>query len=170
MKSAIFLSLLLLAGLFGCQSVQKEDKAYVEIQEAALKLYVDSCWNQHSVVIIGSLMTDDFTRDLNGITISKGPLELEAYIKNYIRAFPDLKITIEDILQNNRQLICNWSFEGTNTGEFAEYLPTGKKAKVDGVSFFQFTEDGKISREETYYNELYLLQQLGYTLQPPNLK
>ena len=170
MKSAILLSLLMLSGLFGCQSVQKEDKAYDEIQEAALKLYVDSCWNQHSVTSIGNLVTDDFTRELNGITVAKGPLELEAYIKNYIRAFPDLKITIEDILQNNRQLICNWSFIGTNTGKFAEYLPTGKKAKVAGVSFFQFTEDGKILREETYYNELYLLQQLGYTLQPPNLE
>jgi steroid delta-isomerase-like uncharacterized protein len=113
-------------------------------------------------------MTNDFIRNLNGITVANGPAELEAYIKNYIRAFPTLKIKIDTMIQKDRQVITTWTFQGTNTGEFAEYLPTGKMAKVSGVSLFRFNKEGKITREDTYYNELYLLQQLGYTLNPPN--
>jgi steroid delta-isomerase-like uncharacterized protein len=97
-------------------------------------------------------------------------MELEAYIINFIRAFPTLKIEIDTMIQKEQQIITTWTFQGTNTGEFAEYLPTGKKAKVSGVSLFLFDKEGKITREDTYYNELYLLQQLGYTLQPPSLE
>ena len=116
------------------------------------------------------MMTKDFIRNLNGITVANGQLELEAYIKNFIRAFPTMKIKIDTMIQKDWQVVTTWTFKGTNTGEFAEYLPTGKKAKVSGVSLFRFNEEGKIIREDTYYNELYLLQQLGYTLNPPNLE
>ncbi len=169
MKSAILLSLILLSGLFGCQSVVKVDTGINDRQEMAVNMYVDSCWNQHKTISVQELMTKDFARILNGITVANGPIELEAYIKNYIRAFPTLRIKIDTMIQKDRQLVTTWTFQGTNTGEFAEYLPTGKKAEVSGVSIFQFNSEGKITRENTYYNELYLLQQLGYTLNPPSL-
>ncbi len=168
MKSAIILSLLLLTGLFGCQSVVKADTVRNDRQKAMVNMYVDSCWNQHKTISVQELMTNDFTRNLNGITVANGPMELEASIKNFIRAFPTLKIKIDTMIQKDRQVLTTWTFHGTNTGEFAEYLPTGKKAKVSGVSLFLFNKEGKITREDTYYNELYLLQQLGYTLNPPN--
>lgn len=168
MKRAILLSLLLLTGLLGCDSVVKKVKVNNDLQKAMVNMYVDSCWNHHKTISTQELMTNDFTRNLNGITVANGPAELEAYIKNYIRAFPTLKIKIDTIIQKDRQVITTWTFQGTNTGEFAEYLPTGKMAKVSGVSLFRFNKEGKITREDTYYNELYLLQQLGYTLNPPN--
>ncbi len=170
MKSAILLSILLLTGLFGCQSVSKEGTDQRERQEAVVNTYVDSCWNKHNILSIHELMTKDFTRNLNGITVANGQKEFEAYIKNFIRAFPTMKIKIDTMIQKDRQVVTTWTFEGTNTGEFAEYLPTGKKAKVSGVSLFRFNEEGRIIREDTYYNELFLLQQLGYTLNPPNLE
>lgn len=170
MKSAILLSLLILSGLLGCQSVIREGTDQSDLQETLVNRYVDSCWNQHKLVSVQELMTNDFTRNLNGIAVANGPVELEAYIKNFIRAFPTLKIKIDTMIQKDKQVITTWTFEGTNTGEFAEYLPTGKKAKVSGISLFQFNEEGKIIKEDTYYNELYLLQQLGYTLNPPNLE
>lgn len=170
MKSTILLSLLLLTGLIGCQFVDKESTEQMNHQIVAVNMFVDSCWNQHEVLAIKELMTNDFTRNLNGITVANGPMELEANMKTFMRAFPDLKIKIDEMIQKDQRVTANWTFEGTNTGEFAEYLPTGKKAKVSGVTLFQFNIEGKIIREDTYYNELYLLQQLGYTLHPPNLE
>ncbi len=136
----------------------------------AVNTFVDSCWNQHKVLAIKELMTNDFTRNLNGISVAKGPMEMEANMMTFIRAFPDLKIKIDEMIQKDQSVATTWTFEGTNTGEFAECLPTGKKAMVSGVTLFLFNADGKIVREDTYYNELYLLQQLGYTLHPPNLE
>ena len=139
-------------------------------QVAMVKIYVDSCWNKHKTNSVKELITTEFTRNVNGISVANGSMELEAYIINFIRAFPTLKIEIDTMIQKEQQIITTWTFQGTNTGEFAEYLPTGKKAKVSGVSLFLFDKEGKITREDTYYNELYLLQQLGYTLQPPSLE
>lgn len=170
MKRTILLSLLLFTGLFGCQSVVEVDEETTDGQEVKVNIYVDSCWNRHKTLLVHDLMTDDYTRNLNGIRVANGKIELEANIKNYIRAFPTLKIKIDTMIQKDRHVVTTWSFEGTNTGEFGECMPTGKKVKVSGVSIFQFNDAGNILREDTYYNELYLLQQLGYTLTPPNLE
>ena len=70
----------------------------------------------------------------------------------------------------DRHLFAHWTFTGTNTGIFGEFPATGKKAKVSGMSLLSFDEEGKLYREEVYYNELDLLQQLGYTLVPPALE
>ncbi len=170
MKRAVFLSILILSALSGCQSIINETMVQRDHQEAVVNRYVDSCWNEHKMITLHEMMTADFSRNLNGINVANGPVELEAYINNYIEAFPTLKIKIDAMIQKERKVVATWSFEGINTGEFAENLPTGKKAKVTGVSIFRFNKEGKILSEDTYYNELYLLQQLGYTLQPPNLK
>jgi steroid delta-isomerase-like uncharacterized protein len=170
MKPVILLSVLLYFGLAGCQSVQKKEVNIQTKQIEVVRKYVDSCWNQGSTSLIRSLTSDDFHRDLNGLRVSNSPTELEAYIQNYIRAFPNLRIEIEEIFDNEHKVIAIWNFEGTNTGDFTEISATGKKIKVSGVSLIEFDAEGRMTREETYYNELYLLQQLGYTLNPPILQ
>ena len=60
-----------------------------------------------------------------------------------------------------------WHSTGTNTGRFGELPATGKKVKIEGLSHLYFNEDGKMYQEDVFYNELNLLQQLGYSLNPP---
>ncbi len=127
-------------------------------------------WNSRNLSALGEVLADGYVRSLNGIPVVKGTVELKAYILNYQRAFPDLKVTVDHWIQSGEQVVTVWTFDGTNTGEFGEYVPTGKKAIVSGVSLFILDDENRIKREDTYYNELYLLQQLGYSLIPPNLE
>jgi len=64
----------------------------------------------------------------------------------------------------------HWTILGTNTGVFGESPPTGKKIKINGITHIKFDNKGKIIYEDVFYNELLLLQQLGYTLLPPTLE
>ncbi len=132
--------------------------------------YMDSGWNSIDGSSLGELLAEGYERNLNGIQVVKGTVELEAYIQNYRRAFPDLKVTLDQWVESDEQVVAVWTFEGTNTGVFGEFVPTGKKARVHGVSLFTVNEQNKIISEDIYYNELYLLQQLGYDLIPPILE
>lgn len=140
------------------------------IPETKLKVYVDSCWNLKNLEVIKSLVTDDFIRNLNGIDVAHGPLELEAHINIYFKAFPNLTIQLDDIYSQDQNVIATWTFTGTNTAEFAEFAATGKKTEVNGVTILKFNKEGKMVREDTFYNELYLLQQMGYSLKPPDME
>lgn len=171
MKGAAYLTVVIFAVIIGCNRAKKEVGIVTEnIPETKLKVYVDSCWNLKNLDVIKSLVTDDFVRNLNGIDVANGPLEMEAHINIYFKGFPDLEIQLNDIYNQEGNVIATWTFTGTNTQEFAEFAATGKKTAVNGVTILKFNEEGKMVREDTFYNELYLLQQMGYTLKPPNLE
>ncbi len=170
MKRVTLQLMLFLMLPFACESPKKNSfSGRSPGQELVLK-YVDSGWNSSDIPALRELLSDKYVRNLNGIQVVKGSVELEAYIQNYRRAFPDLVITVNRWMESDEKVVAEWTFEGTNTGEFGEYVPTGKKARVSGVSIFLLNGENKIDREDTYYNELYLLQQLGFSLIPPKLE
>ena len=88
----------------------------------------------------------------------------------YFTAFPDLEVSLEETEIKGNKAFLQWQSTGTNTGIFGEMAATGKKVKINGLSHLYFDDTGKLYREDVYYNELDLLQQLGYTLTPPNLE
>ncbi|MBT8281369.1 MAG: ester cyclase [Muriicola sp.] len=170
MKCAAPLILLLVLTMAACQVTEKEKADSSSYLKDAVTVYVDSCWNKGEFSALNRIVGEEFVRNLNGLEVANGRIELEAYIQNYIKAFPNLRITITKLIEKEGKVALEWTFKGTNTGVFAEFIPTGKKATVSGVSMMTFNSQGKLIQENTYYNELYLLQQLGFTLNPPNLE
>ena len=131
---------------------------------------IDSCWNSQNLSAFKSISTENFTRNLNGLSVAKNQTEMEAHMKVFFDAFPDLEVSLEETEIKGNKVFLLWQSTGTNTGVFGEVAATGKKVKINGLSHLYFDKDGKIYREDVYYNELDLLQQLGYTLTPPNLE
>lgn len=132
--------------------------------------YVESVWNDQNMDTLKKISSEKYSRNLNGIEIAVNQSEMEAYLNIYFKGFPDVKVTVENQAVNGNRLFAKWTFTGTNTGVFGESAATGKKVNVSGYSELTFDQEGKIIHEDCYYNELELLQQLGYTLNPPVLK
>lgn len=154
-----------------CQQMQKQGGLAMEHQlQNQLGLYIDSCWNNQDIKEFGMIATADFTRNLNGIRVAKNTNEMEAHMKVFITAFPDLKILLEETEIKGRKIFLLWQSTGTNTGVYGEIGATGKKVKINGMSHLYFDEAGKLYREDVYFNELDLLQQLGYSFEPPNME
>ena len=78
-----------------------------------------------------------------------------------------MKLVINEIYNKNNRVFIKWTFTGTNTGVFGESPATGKKVKILGFSSVLLNTEGKIVKEDVFYNELDLLQQLGYTMKFP---
>ncbi|MGI9546293.1 MAG: ester cyclase [Flavobacteriaceae bacterium] len=149
---------------------QKLELAKEDQLTTHLSTLIDSCWNSQNIKAFGDLATTDFTRNLNGISVAKNINEMEAHIEVFLTAFPDLEISVEESEIKGDKIFFLWQATGTNTGIFGEMGATGKKVKINGLSHLYFSDSAKLYREDVYYNELDLLQQLGYTLTPPNLE
>lgn len=119
---------------------------------------------------IDSLVTEDYLRNMNGIPVVTNKRELKAKFNLYGTGFPDYDIKLKNSLVCDNQGYVDWIFSGTNTGQFAEVMATGKKVKINGFSHLYFNEEGRIYREDIFYNELEFLQQMGYSLEAPILK
>ncbi|MDH5715337.1 MAG: ester cyclase, partial [Candidatus Aminicenantes bacterium] len=97
---------------------------------------------------------------------------LEA-LKNYYagnhKAFPDLHATIDEMIVKGDKMVVLWTITGTNTGPLGELLPTGKKVRFSGVAIDRVV-NGKVVEEWVFWNVLDILQQLGFTLTPPQVE
>ena len=93
----------------------------------------------------------------------KGP---DGYIKLFTMmrtAFPDLKVTVEHIVQDENNVAMAYKIHGTHKGDFMGIAPTGKTFEARGMQISRF-ENGKIVERWGSSDELGLVKQLGATL------
>jgi predicted ester cyclase len=79
----------------------------------------------------------------------------------YKTAFPDLNVTVEDVIAEGDKVVTRVTLRGTHQGEIEEFgPPTGRQIEVKGISISRI-EGGKIVEDWDSYDNLSLLQQLG---------
>jgi steroid delta-isomerase-like uncharacterized protein len=111
-----------------------------------------------------ALLAEDFTCSYPGFRGEYGKEAAKAYNMPLIAAFPDLRFDILRTMTNGDTVIYVWNGKGTHSGPLAlpteTVPPTGKYAELQGV-LVTTMKDGKILREESYWNQMELLAQLG---------
>ena len=167
-QTIIFVMLLLFITSCNNQKIAQAEKE--KTIEKNIKILVEDCWNKKDLTSLHSITTEDVIRKVNGLTVSSSRNELEASMTIYFIGFPDLVITNSNIYIKDNLEFIDFTFSGTNTGVFSGTPATGKKVKVSGFSILHYNDEGKMYLENVRYNELDLLQQLGYTLNPPILE
>jgi steroid delta-isomerase-like uncharacterized protein len=118
-----------------------------------------------------SQLNEFLSPDLEHHELDHGPvMDLEAYkilVTANKKAYPDMKINIDELIISRNKAVTCFTYIGTNTGPLANGEPaTGKKIKWSGVTICH-VKGRKISKEWVYYNTLPILTQFGYTLIPP---
>jgi steroid delta-isomerase-like uncharacterized protein len=94
-------------------------------------------------------------QDLQGVE------EAKQYLSMYVSAFPDLNVTVEDVIAEGDQVVTRWTLRGTHQGEVEEFgPPTGEQIELEGITI-HLVEGGKIVEEWERYDNLSVMQQLG---------
>ncbi len=75
-------------------------------------------------------------------------------------AFPDLYVTLEDVISVGDKVVVRWMDRGTHQGEFLGMAPTGKRVKTTGITIFHMA-GGRIVEQWTNWDTLNLMAQLG---------
>jgi steroid delta-isomerase-like uncharacterized protein len=132
-----------------------------EDNKALVRRYCEEAWNKHNPAVVDQIYATDFvdrSPDIPGIPHTRDGLK--QFMGVYLRAFPDANMTIEDQLVEGDRVVTRWTGRGTQTGQFMEMPPSGKKVAVPGVQIDRFS-GGKIVEEWTLFDQLGMLQQLG---------
>jgi steroid delta-isomerase-like uncharacterized protein len=123
-----------------------------------------AAWNTHDSTAAASFMVDDVSyfdatigKPLVGRELAKTQI-----IDSFIQAVPDAKWSmVGDPVVTGENVAFEWTFVGTNSGDWADGTPATNKAFVlQGMSMFQITGD-KIVRQADYYDALGFYVQLG---------
>lgn len=122
-------------------------------------------WNAHDMSNLKSLSIDKLTRTANGTVIASNIDEYEAFMKTFVTGFSDFTVILDSYDIKGNKVYIDWTCTGTHNGDFMGNAPTGKKIKTHGFSVWSMNQDGKFTREDAYYDNLDLFNQLGIT--PP---
>ena len=132
-----------------------------ENNKALVRRFYDDAWNKHNPAVVDEIYAADWvdtSPPIPGIPQTRDGLK--QFMGEYLRAYPDARITIEDQLVEGDRVVTRWTGRGTQTGQLMELPPTGKKVAVPGVQIDRFS-GGKIVESWTLFDQLGMLQQLG---------
>ena len=149
--------------LFGCAQ-----QANTKTQKHLVDKYVE-IWNTGNFDGIDEILHSEF--ELRMTPTYNAEKGIEIFKENIIKwrtAYPDFHIEIDEEIYSENKGAIRWTITATNTGE-GNMPPTGKRVEVMGMSVFHI-QDNKIKDEWIASNNLYWLQQLGYTILPSSKK
>ena len=134
-----------------------------DLSEASRRL-LEQSFNEGNFALIDQLVapeavnhdpaTPSQMRDL------RGPEMLKRTVSMYRAAFPDVRITVDDVIAADDKVVLRWHSEGTHRGELAGLAPTGAHGSVTGISIDRWN-DGKIVEAWSEWDNLGLARQLG---------
>jgi steroid delta-isomerase-like uncharacterized protein len=136
--------------------------APTERNKALVRRWIEEGFNKRSLIVVDEVFAKRFA--VNGQVIGRDGLKKS--MTRHLKGFPDLHVTIDDIVAEGSKVGIWYTVEGTHRGEFEGIPPTGKQVNWFGFDLFTI-EDGKISEGRFVSDLLGLLRQLGATLSPP---
>jgi predicted ester cyclase len=78
----------------------------------------------------------------------------------FVEAFPDLRLTVQDIFSVGDKVAARVAFHGTHRGEFQGIPPTGKEVAFSSIEVNRMV-GGKVEEHWVELDLLGLMQQLG---------
>lgn len=129
-------------------------------REAQIRRFVDQVWNDKRYEAAGELYSDSYSNPLG-----TGPSAKTAGMSRYHKAFPDLRVDIDDLVITGDTAVLRFTLRGTDTGGFIGRPPTGLPVEQWGVSFLRFEGDRVVS-EWMGSDKLALFIQLGVVDDP----
>jgi steroid delta-isomerase-like uncharacterized protein len=147
----------------GCQRQPADVReASTEPNKALVRRWIEEGFNQRSLKVVDELFAERVT--VNGRVVGRDGLKQS--MSRHLGGFPDLHVTIEDIVAEGRKVGIWYTVEGTHQGEFEAIPPTGNHVKWVGSDLFGI-DGGKIS-EARFLSDFHgLLTQLGATVSLP---
>jgi steroid delta-isomerase-like uncharacterized protein len=121
----------------------------------------EEVWNKGNLQVTDDLFTLNYSHhDSSTPDVGRGPESEKKRATLYRTAFPDLRLTVEDIIAEGETVVARWSCRGTHKGDLNGIAPTGKHVNITGISIARFT-NGKMSEGFVNWDALSLMQQLG---------
>jgi steroid delta-isomerase-like uncharacterized protein len=127
--------------------------------KAIMRRMIEEVWNQQKLDVADELFAATATApDLP--QLPPGPMGTKIVAQMFLTAFPDLHMTIEDLIAEEDKVVARFTETATHKGEFMGVPASGKSIKFTEMAIVRIA-NGQIV--ESWYNVdmLSIMQQIG---------
>jgi steroid delta-isomerase-like uncharacterized protein len=145
--------------------VEKEKQMSGEKYKNMERRMVDEVFNKGNIEVVDELFAPEYVLHMPGGQELRGPEGLKQYVMLLRTAFPDLCMTIQDLVAEGDKLAFRLTSQGTHKGDFMGIAPTGKKISITTINISRFA-GGKVIEEWGCFDQMTMMQQLGVIPSP----
>lgn len=133
----------------------------IEANKAIVRKYVE-LWSTGNLELADAVLAADFV-DHTHPNQAPGPASVKEAIKAFRAGFPDVQVTIEQMIAEGDTVAFRFVLRGTHLGTFAGFPPTGEEAVLTGVDFIRLA-GGKMVELWSIQDTFSWAQQFGYKI------
>jgi predicted ester cyclase len=132
-----------------------------EQNKALVRRLMEEVFNRGNISLVDELVAPDFVEHEElPPGIPPGRESVKQLSPIFHGAFPDFKITIDDIIAEGDKVVVRSTWSGTHKGEFMGIAPTGKSASFGVIDAIRIA-GGKVVEHWGQMDNLRMMQQLG---------
>jgi len=131
-----------------------------EVYKAMDRRVVDEIINKGNMAVADELFASEYVYHGPGGQELNGPEGFKQLITIYRTAFPDIHMTIEDMVAEGDKLVTRWTVCGTHKGELMGIAPTGNQISITGIVIYRIAGDKFVESWENF-DQMAMMQQLG---------
>ena len=131
-----------------------------EQNKAIVRRFYDEVLNKGDFEVVDELCAPNFVDHTAPHSVDPGIEGIKQQIAIYRGAFPDLHVTVEEMVAEGDTVVSRTTTRGTHNGDLMGMAPTGKQVAVRGLDLVRLT-DGKAVEVWHHDEDLAMLQQLG---------
>ena len=132
-----------------------------EPDKAIVRRLFEELWNKGNLSLADELFAPNYEHhDASTLDFGRGPDSEKKRATLYRTAFPDIHLTMEEVIAEGEIVMTRWSCRGTHKGDLSGIAPTGKQINISGVTIARLA-NGKLAESWVNWDALGLMQQLG---------
>lgn len=132
----------------------------VEENKALTTRFIEEFINKNNPAVANEIFAEDFVNHSPQFEVAPDIEGLIQMIALLHEGFPDLRLTIEDIIAENDKVVVCTKTTGTFSREFLGMQPTNKSINSFQISILRF-EKQKVKERWNVNNQLETMRQLG---------
>ena len=99
---------------------------------AIVRRYVEAVWNESNRTLINEVIAPEFIQHTAGVPPGRDGVRL--FFRMIDAAFPDARMTIEDMIAEGDRVVWRFSLRATHTGSFQGIPATGRSVTITGMN------------------------------------
>jgi len=125
---------------------------------------IEEVWNQGNLEAVNRYFAEHYVDHTPLPGQDPGPEGYKQAVALIRAAFPDLHLTLDDVIAEEDKVSFRYTMSGTHQGEFMGMTPTGRAFSVAGMIFARAAE-GKFTDRWAILDTISLMQQLDVSAQ-----
>ena len=115
-------------------------------------------WCSQNPESVAAFFAENGSLSVNDGSLAVGRAAIAEVARGFMRDFPDMVVTRDDVTHASDGTKFHWTLTGTNTGPSG----TGKRLRVSGYELWKFDPDGLIAESKGHFDSAEYERQLKH--------